>query len=136
METKPMQAGSTAPKGLSAALSQMDAVKEALTVRRVFGDAYQIDDVMVIPVARVRGGGGGGAGEGSGTDNGSEGSGTGAGVGFGVDARPVGVYVVKDGDVTWQPAVDVMRVIVGGQILGLVAILTFRSLLRHRRHRH
>jgi len=53
-------------------------------------------------------------------------------MGFGVNARPVGVYVVKDGEVTWQPAVDVMRIIVGGQILGLVAILAFRSILRRR----
>jgi uncharacterized spore protein YtfJ len=136
METKSMQAGSAAPKGLSAALSQLDAVKDALTVRRVYGDAYQVDGVMVIPVARVRGGGGGGGGEGTGTDNGSEGSGSGAGVGFGIDARPIGVYVVKDGEVTWQPAIDVMRVIVGGQIVALVAILTLRSLVRHRRHRH
>ena len=106
-------------------------MKDALTVRRVFGDAYQVDDVMVIPVARVRGGGGGGGGEGTGSDNGSEGSGSGAGMGFGMDARPVGVYVVKDGNVTWQPAVDVMRVIVGGQLLALAAILTFRSIVRH-----
>src|SRR5262245_51346502 len=116
METTPAQrtdAGSTLPKTLDSALSRLDALKEVLTVRRGFGDAYQVDDVTVIPVARVRGGGGGGGGEGTGTENGSQGSGTGTGMGFGLDARPIGVYVVKDGDVSWQPAVDVMRVIIG-----------------------
>ena len=55
-------------------------------------------------------------------------------MGFGVNARPVGVYVVKNGEVTWQPAIDVMRIIVGGQIIGLVTILAIRSLLKRRRH--
>ena len=55
-------------------------------------------------------------------------------MGFGVDARPIGVYVVKNGEVSWQPAIDVMRIVIGGQILGLVALLTIRSLLRRRRH--
>jgi uncharacterized spore protein YtfJ len=138
METMPNRSkeSSQAPQSLEGALSRIDAVKDALTVRRVFGDAYQVEDVMVIPVARVRGGGGGGGGEGTGTNNGNEGSGVGAGMGFGMDARPVGVYVVKDGDVTWQPAVDVMRVIVGGQLLGLVAILAFRSIVRHHQRKH
>jgi uncharacterized spore protein YtfJ len=138
METMPNRSTESTPvsQSLEGALSRIDAVKDALTVRRVFGDAYQVDDVMVIPVARVRGGGGGGGGEGTGTNNGNEGSGVGAGMGFGMDARPIGVYVVKDGDVTWQPAVDVMRVIVGGQLLGLVAILAFRSIVRHHQRRH
>ena len=55
-------------------------------------------------------------------------------MGFGVNARPVGVYVVKNGEVTWQPAIDVMRIILGGQFIGLVAILAIRSLLKRRRH--
>jgi uncharacterized spore protein YtfJ len=119
--------------GLDAALAQVEGVKDALTVRRVFGDAYQVEDVAIIPVAVIRGGGGGGGGEGDSGNNGKQGTGSGAGMGFGINARPVGVYVVKDGEVTWQPAIDVMRIIVGGQLLGLVAILSIRSLLRRRR---
>jgi hypothetical protein len=46
--------------------------------------------------------------------------------------RPLGAYVVKDGEVRWQPAIDVLRVIVGGQLLALAAILA----LRRRRKRH
>jgi uncharacterized spore protein YtfJ len=120
--------------GLDGAFAHIEGVKDVLTVRRVFGEAYQVDNVTIIPVAVVRGGGGGGGGEGDSAVNGKQGTGAGVGMGFGVDARPVGVYVVKNGEVSWQPAIDVMRIIVGGQILGLVALLTIRRLLRRRRH--
>jgi uncharacterized spore protein YtfJ len=64
--------------------------------------------------------------------SGPKGTGSGGGVGFGVTARPVGVYVVKDGDVTWQPSIDVMRIVLGGQIVAVVALLTLRRLLARR----
>jgi uncharacterized spore protein YtfJ len=120
--------------GLDAAMERIDGVKEVLTVRRVFGEPYELDGVAIIPVAVIRGGGGGGGGEGESGANGKEGTGSGSGMGFGVNARPVGVYVVKNGEVTWQPAIDVMRIIVGGQFIGLVALLAIRSLLKRRRH--
>jgi hypothetical protein len=41
-----------------------------------------------------------------------------------VNSRPSGVYVVKDGDVRWIPAVDVNRVILGAQVVAIVALLT------------
>ncbi|HEV8299289.1 MAG TPA: spore germination protein GerW family protein [Acidimicrobiales bacterium] len=114
---------------LASVLERLGAVKDTLTVGRVFGDSYQADGVTVIPVAAVRGGGGGGGGEGTGP--GESGTGSGAGVGFGVVVRPLGVYAIKDGKVTWQPAIDVMRVILGGQLVALAAILTLRRLLKH-----
>jgi uncharacterized spore protein YtfJ len=114
---------------LSSVLDKLDAVKDTLTVGRVFGDAYEVGGTTIIPVAHVQGGGGGGGGEGP-VDG--DGTGAGGGVGFGVKARPVGVYVVKDGQVTWQPALDLTRVILAGQFIGLVAILTVRKLLLRR----
>jgi uncharacterized spore protein YtfJ len=111
-------------------VSTLEGVKDVLTVRRVFGDPYVVGDVTVIPVATVRGGGGGGGGEGTGTEGRKEGSGAGGGLGFGVHARPVGVYVVRDGDVTWQPSVDVMRIVLGGQLLGAIALLSLRAIFR------
>jgi uncharacterized spore protein YtfJ len=113
---------------LSSVLDRLDAVKDTLTVQRVFGDAYEVGDTTIIPVASVQGGGGGGGGEGP-TGSGSP---LGGGIGFGVKARPVGVYIVKAGHVSWQPALDKTRVILAGQLIGLVAILTVRKLLRRR----
>lgn len=97
--------------------------RDALTVKRVFGDPYEKDGVTVIPAASVRGGGGGGGGEDQAGNRGSGG-------GFGLSARPVGVYQVKDGGVTWIPAVDATRVIVLGQVAMILFLLTLRTVLR------
>jgi hypothetical protein len=40
--------------------------------------------------------------------------------------------VIRDNGVSWQPALDLNRVILGGQALGLVALLTLRSFLKKR----
>lgn len=120
---------------LALALSKLDAVKDVLTVKRVFGDAYELDGVTMIPVATVRGGGGGGGGEGDAPD--AQGSGSGAGAGFGVAVRPLGAFVVKDGTVNWSPSIDVMRVVLGGQLVALAGVLVLGRVLSHRRrHRH
>ena len=107
------------PPGLPDALSKLDALRDVMAVRRVFGDAYQLDGVDVIPVAAIRGGGGGGGG----MTTEPKDAGSGAGVGFGVDARPVGVLVVKDGDVSWRPTVDVTRVMLNGQQVAMTVAL-------------
>ena len=119
--------------GIDSTLARIEGVKDVMTVQRLFGEPYEVGGVTLIPVALVRGGGGGGGGEGTGDQNGSRGSGVGGGMGFGVNARPLGVFAVKDGNVSWQPAIDVMRVVLGGQLLGLAAILAVRSIMRHRR---
>ncbi len=115
---------------LSSVLDKLGAVKETLTVSRVFGEVSEVDGVTIIPVATVRGGGGGGGGEG--VAPGDQGTGSGAGLGFGVVVRPLGVFVVKDGEVSWQPAIDVLRIVLGGQLLGLVAVLTLGRILKRR----
>ena len=118
---------------LSVALSKLDAVKDVLTVKRVFGEAYELGGVTVIPVAAVRGGGGGGGGEGDAPD--AQGTGSGAGLGFGVNVRPVGAFVVKDGTVTWSPSIDPMRIVLGGQLVALAGIFVLGRVLTHRRRR-
>lgn len=106
-----------------------ESAKDALTVRRVFGEAYVSGDTTVIPVAKVMGGSGMGYGGGARPDTaeadvgGVEGEGGGGG--FGVRAKPAGVYVVRGGDVQWQPALDVNRLALGGQILVAVAVLAW-----------
>jgi uncharacterized spore protein YtfJ len=97
-------------------------VRDTLTVRQVFGEPYERDGVLVVPVARVAGGAGGGGG-GNPTEGGSGG-------GFALEARPVGVYVIRDGEVSWRPAVDVTRIALGGQLVAVVALLVARSVIR------
>jgi len=139
------------------------AARDTLTVRRVFGESYERDGTLVIPVATVWGGTGSGWGSGAGelsgkgaadwrrragasaaparetepasttpdaggsSDPGSGnaggeagGEGSGGGGGFGVRVVAKGVYVVDDAGVRWQPALDLNRVILGGQALGAV----------------
>lgn len=177
-----------------------NAAADSLTVRRVYGEAYERNGATVIPVARVWGasgtGAGGGEGEGEGegdggfplgpwahrrggfgrfrpglgspgaepgtasdeseatelaTDEGSadltapddqhdhhghdhghhahshghghgSGSGHGGGGGWAMHVRAVGVYVIDDRGVHWRPAVDVNRVILGGQAVAVTAV--------------
>ena len=113
-----------------AVLENVRGVRDTLSVRRVFGDPYELGGLSVIPVAKVAGGAGGGAGEGTKQDE----SGGGFGTGFGVQARPVGVYQVRDGEVVWKPAVDVTRLAKGGQVLaGVLAVCVTLLLLRRSR---
>lgn len=103
--------------------------RDTLTVKRVFGEPYEKNGVTVIPAAAVRGGLG--AGE---TEPGESTPG-GTGGGFGMTARPVGAYQIKGDEVTWVPAADTTRVIVLSQIVMIVALLVFRSILRSRRNK-
>lgn len=100
------------------------SARDALTVKRVFGEPIEKDGVTIIPAARIGGGAGGGSGD-------SE-DGSGSGGGFGVIATPAGAYLIRDGEVTWQPAIDVNRIVMGGQIVALVLLLVLGSILRSR----
>lgn len=99
---------------------------DSIHVGRVFGTPIERDGVLVIPVAAVQGGGGGGGGTGAGP--GGEGEGSGSGGGFGVRARPVGVFVVHDGDVRWVPAVDTARVVRAVAVVAVTALLVQGSM--------
>ncbi|MCT7661897.1 hypothetical protein [Mycobacterium deserti] len=64
----------------------------------LFGKPYETaDGATVIPVARTRG-----------RTTGS--------------ARPLGVFVVKDGRATWRPAIDSERVALMGILVGLISV--------------
>ena len=90
----------------------LGGARDAITVKRVFGDPIETEGVTVIPAAKV-GGGGGGGGD-------SEGDGGG---GFGLGAKPVGAYVIKGDDVRWVPAVDVNRLVGLALLVGLAFAL-------------
>ncbi len=107
----------------------ISGARDAVSVKRVYGDPYEKNGLTVIPAATVRGGGGAGMGDHEGAENG-------AGGGFGLTARPSGAWIVEDGHATWKPAVDVNRIVLGGQVIALTAILmTGRILLAHSRRR-
>jgi uncharacterized spore protein YtfJ len=92
----------------------LSSTSDVFTVGRAFGPAYERDDCVIIPVAWVAGGTGGGGAEG--TDD-EQGDGAGAGFGTGAIVWPLGVYVVKDGNVRWMPALDTTRVALAGLAL-------------------
>lgn len=101
----------------------LGGAQDAITVTRVFGEAYERDGTTVIPVARVSGGGGGGQG-------GAAEQGEGGGLGYGLKAEPAGAYVIKDGTVRWEPAVDVNRMVLGFQVLALAVVLLLRTIVK------
>ncbi len=94
-------------------------------MRRVYGEPYERNGVTVIPAASVQGGVGGGSGD---EPDGK----TGGGGGFGIRARPVGAYVIRGEQVDWEPALDLNRVILGGQVVAVLALLVLRSIRRSR----
>ena len=96
--------------------------RDTVTVKRVFGEPIERDGTLIIPVAAVLGGGGGGTG--SRPDRPEE-----SGGGFGVWARPLGVYVVRDGRVDFRPTLDITA-------LALVGAFLWSRLLRARTRRN
>jgi uncharacterized spore protein YtfJ len=131
-------------------------VADNLSVRRAFGEAYEKDGMLIIPVAIVAGGGGGGTGHNrrgdpaagpdsppdaaaaadapdAAHDRTPQDSGrTEAGGGFGGLVLPSGAYVVNGDQVRWVPAVDVTITVLAS--LTLVRLLA-RTWTRRRRHR-
>ena len=107
-------------------METISAARDAITVKRVYGEPYERNGVVVIPAAAVQGGvaGGGGGGEADGQ--------SGSGGGFALRARPVGAYVIRGEQVSWEPAMDLNRVILGGQLLALATLLVVRSIARRR----
>lgn len=95
----------------------LGSAKDTLTVRRVFGEPYEKDGVTVIPAARVAGGGGAGSGQ---DEKGPQGEGG----GFGMNATPAGAFVIREGKVRWQPAVDPNRVFSAVAAVVIAVVLT------------
>jgi uncharacterized spore protein YtfJ len=96
----------------------LNTAKEAITVRRVFGEPVEKDGVMILPGATISGGGGGGGGH---DEQGQEGEGG----GFGVKARPSGAFVLTDGQVKWRPAIDLNRVLVLAAAVAVASLLAW-----------
>jgi uncharacterized spore protein YtfJ len=99
----------------------LTGVRDAMTVKRVYGDPIERDGILIIPAAKEGGGGGGG---GDSENNG--------GGGFGITARPVGAFVVREGNVVFEPAVDVNRVVGLSVLAFIVAVWSWRSVAKAR----
>ena len=93
----------------------LQGARDAITVRRVYGEPIEREGVTVVPAAAVRGGGGGGG----------DADGDGGG-GFGLAARPVGAWVIRDGAVSWQPVTDLTRLAAIAALAFVVAVRLLR----------
>lgn len=114
----------------------IDALRQAVettTARTVFGEPVTRDEVTIIPVTRVRGcGGGGGGGAPAPADRNAEGSGG----GLMISAKPVGAFIVKGAQVCWRPCLDLNKLVLGGQIVAVIALLTVRTIIRTKHCHH
>ena len=116
----------------------LNHARDAMTVKRVFGDPYEKEWVVVIPVANVMGGAGAGGGPGVGAQPASAGEeavwegarDSGYGMGYGLRATPAGVYVIKGGEVEWKPALDMNRLTLQRAGVTIAALLILRSVIR------
>jgi hypothetical protein len=84
----------------------LDSIMADPAAAQVYGQPYEtVDGVTVVPVARVRGKTKPGAGDAD----------------LRLSAKPVGVFVIKDGGASWVPAVDTTRIALMGELIGLVS---------------
>lgn len=95
--------------------------KSAMRASEVFGTPYEKNGLTIIPAASITGGAGGG---------GDQHEPQAGGAGFGVMSKPAGAFVIKGNEVTWQPAVDVNRIVLVGQLVAVVALLTLRTIIK------
>lgn len=103
----------------------LTTARDSITVRRVYAEPVEQEGAIVIPAAVVSGGAGGGGGN---DKEGQEGSGG----GFGMGARPVGAYVIRNGDAQWKPAIDVNRLVTAFGVIAVVAMIAGMRLARPR----
>jgi uncharacterized spore protein YtfJ len=97
----------------------LQGARDTMTVSRVYSEPIERNGVMLIPAADIKGGGGGGS------DTEHNGGG-----GFGVSARPVGTWIIRGDQVTWEPAVDVNRIALRGMVVAIVFLFVVRSLVK------
>jgi uncharacterized spore protein YtfJ len=97
--------------------------KNGLETKMVYGEPYEKDGVTVIVAAAVGTGGGGG-------DSRDEKGRSDEGGGFGLSAKPVGAYVIKDGKLRWEPAVDVNRLLATAGAIAVAALFAATRLAK------
>ncbi|PKW12835.1 hypothetical protein [Saccharopolyspora spinosa] len=100
----------------------LETLAERLGKRQVFGEPVQQGDTTLLPVARVRSGGG----RHRHRDDG--------GFGIGMEASPVGAFSISaGGKVAWHPAVNVNKIVWGGQLALATALVAIAIAFRRKR---
>ncbi|MDX8052162.1 sporulation protein [Lentzea sp. BCCO 10_0798] len=97
--------------------------KDSLEAKKVYAEPYEKDGITVIAAATLSGGSGGGSGR---DEKGQEGEGG----GFGLNAKPAGAYVISDGKVRWEPAVDVNRLVATAGAVAVAALFVALRIVR------
>jgi uncharacterized spore protein YtfJ len=100
-------------------MDALERARETINIDHVFGEPIERDGVIIIPVARVTVGGGNG-----------QGPGRAGGGGWGGRCDPVGAFAIHDGKVSFQPIVDVNKIIAGAYVVGIVGILGTPRIIR------
>ncbi len=96
-----------------------------LRENQIFGPPVERAGVTVVPVARIRGGGGLGGAKGREPHQ--------TNGGFGFTSQPAGAWVMTEsGKVQWQPAIDVSRIAIIGQVAAALVVLAVLLTRRHR----
>ena len=114
-----------------ALLKELGAIKDAATVKRVFGDPIVVGEKTFVPIASVHAGFGGGFGKGTQKDEASEGEG--AGGGGGMCARPVAVIEITEEQTTVHHIIDHTPVIIGSMVLTGIAVLVLGGIFGRKR---
>jgi hypothetical protein len=92
----------------------------SFAAKRVYSEPYTVDGITLITAAAISGGAG----------MRRDGSEQETGGGMGGAARPVGAYVVRNGQVTWKPALDLERIALRGLLIGALVVLGLMRLRR------
>jgi hypothetical protein len=103
----------------------LNEARGAMSATRVYAEPFVKNGTTVIPAAAVRGGAGGGEAP----------DGKGESGGFGLSAHPTGAWVIQGDDVRWKPAVDVTRIAILGELVGLFGLFAWRSVALARARR-
>lgn len=85
----------------------LDSIVPDPSAAQVYGQPYQTPDgATVLPVAKVRG----------------RTRPRAADADLRLTAKPVGVFIIKNGEANWVPAVDQTRIALMGELIGLVDV--------------
>jgi uncharacterized spore protein YtfJ len=116
------------PTNGTAITDRIRDIFDSASAGQVFGEPIHHEGVVVLPAAKISGGAGGGSGP---AEGGHQGGGTGGG--YGLSAKALGVFVIREGGkVRWQPAVDVNKIVLGGQLVAVTALLLARAIVKAR----